>query len=127
MAKANKYDAFISYRHCEPDSDIAAKLQKKLEGFRLPKEIAKKVGRTRLNRVFRDETEFAVSDDLTQAIDEALANSEYLIAICSPEYLKSEWCRKEIASFLRLHDRKHILLVLADGEPDERVKEKYSL
>ena len=119
MAKTGRYDAFISYRHCEPDSDIAAKLQKKLEGFRLPKEIAKKIGRTRLNRVFRDETEFAVSDDLTQAIDEALANSDYLIAICSPEYLKSPWCRKEIESFLRLHDRKHVLLVLADGEPME--------
>ena len=119
MAKTGRYDAFISYRHCEPDSDIAAKLQKKLEGFRLPKEIAKKLGRTKLNRVFRDETEFAVSDDLTQAIDEALANSDYLIAICSPEYLKSPWCRKEIESFLRLHDRKHVLLVLADGEPME--------
>ena len=119
MAKTGRYDAFISYRHCEPDSDIAAKLQKKLEGFRLPKEIAKKLGRTKLNRIFRDETEFAVSDDLTQAIDEALANSDYLIAICSPEYLKSPWCRKEIESFLRLHDRKHVLLVLADGEPME--------
>ena len=117
MAKTGKFDAFISYRHCEPDSEIAAKLQKKLEGFRLPKEIAKKVGRTKLSRVFRDETEFAVSDDLTQAIDEALANSDYLIAICSPEYLKSPWCRKEIESFLRLHDRKHVLLVLAEGEP----------
>ena len=119
MAKTGRYDAFISYRHCEPDSDIAAKLQKKLEGFRLPKDIAKKLGRTRLNRVFRDETEFAVADDLTQAIDEAIANSDYLIAICSPEYLKSPWCRKEIESFLRLHDRKHVLLVLADGEPME--------
>ena len=117
MAKTNKYDAFISYRHCEPDSGIAARLQKKLEGFRLPKEIAKKIGRPKLNRVFRDETEFAVADDLTQAIDEALANSEYLICICSPAYLQSSWCRKEIQSFLRLHDRKHILLVLADGEP----------
>ena len=117
MANTGKYDAFISYRHCEPDSEIAAKLQKKLEGFRLPKEIAKKVGRTKLSRVFRDETEFAVSDDLTQAIDEAIANSDYLIAICSPEYLKSPWCRKEIESFLRLHDRKHVLLVLAEGEP----------
>ena len=118
MAKSVKYDAFISYRHCEPDSDIAAKLQKKLEGFRLPKDIANKIGRTRLNRVFRDETEFAVSDDLTQAIEEAIANSDYLIAICSPEYLKSSWCQKEIQSFIKYHDRKHILLVLADGEPD---------
>ena len=119
MAKTGMYDAFISYRHCEPDSEIAARLQKKLEGFRLPKEIAKKTSRTRLSRIFRDETEFAVADDLTQAIDEALAKSDYLIAICSPEYLKSAWCRKEIESFLRLHDRSHVLLVLADGEPME--------
>ena len=119
MAETNKYDAFISYRHCEPDNEIASRLQKKLEGFRLPQEIAKKIGRTKLNRVFRDETEFAVENDLTHAIDEALANSDYLICICSPEYLKSQWCRKEIASFLRLHDKRHILLVLADGEPME--------
>lgn len=119
MAKTGKYDAFISYRHCEPDNEIASALQKRLEGFRLPKDIAKKVGRTRLSRVFRDETEFSVADDLTQAINEALANSDFLISICSPEYLKSQWCRKEIESFLRLHDRKHVLLVLADGEPME--------
>lgn len=119
MANTGRYDAFISYRHCEPDNEIASRLQKKLEGFRLPKEIAKKVGRPRLSRIFRDETEFAVSDDLTQAINEALVNSEFLICICSPEYLKSEWCRKEIEFFLRGHDRKHILLVLADGEPME--------
>ena len=119
MAKTGKYDAFISYRHCEPDNEIASMLQKKLESFRFPKDIADKVGRTKLTRIFRDETEFAVSDDLTKAIKEAIVNSDYLIAVCSPEYLKSPWCRKEIETFLRFHDRKHVLLVLADGEPME--------
>lgn len=119
MAKTGKYDAFISYRHCEPDNEIASRLQKKLESFRFPKNIADKVGRTKLSRIFRDETEFAVSDDLTKAIEEAIVNSDYLIAVCSPEYLKSPWCRKEIETFLRFHDRKHVLLVLADGEPME--------
>ena len=119
MAKTGKYDAFISYRHCEPDNEIASRLQKKLESFRFPKDIADKVGRTKLSRIFRDETEFAVSDDLTKAIEEAIVNSDYLIAVCSPEYLKSPWCRKEIETFLRFHDRKHVLLVLADGEPME--------
>ena len=119
MAKTGKYDAFISYRHCEPDNEIASRLQKKLESFRFPNDIADKVGRTKLSRIFRDETEFAVSDDLTKAIEEAIVNSDYLIAVCSPEYLKSPWCRKEIETFLRFHDRKHVLLVLADGEPME--------
>ena len=45
MTKTGRYDAFISYRHCAPDSEIASRLQKKLEGFRLPKEIAEKIQR----------------------------------------------------------------------------------
>ncbi|MBR3032160.1 MAG: TIR domain-containing protein [Clostridiales bacterium] len=118
MAKKIKYDAFISYRHCEPDNEIAERLQKKLESFRLPDEVAKKVRRTRIRRVFRDETELAVSDDLSEAIETALRESKYLIAVCSPQYLDSVWCMKEIGYFLQYRDRKHILLVLADGEPE---------
>lgn len=118
MADGFKYDAFISYKHCDPDSEIASKLHKKLESFRLPKAIAKKIGRRRLNKVFRDNEELAVSDDLSEEIDRALRNSEYLIAVCSPQYLTSIWCMKEIQTFLRHSDRWHVLLVLADGEPE---------
>ena len=32
-----KYDAFISYRHTEPDKAIAEKLHKMLEGFKVQK------------------------------------------------------------------------------------------
>lgn len=118
MGKKFRYDAFISYRHCSPDSEIAEHLQKKLESFRLPKDIAEKTRKTRPLRVFRDETELSVADDLSEAITSALWDSKYLICVCSPEYLKSVWCMKEIEAFLRFNDRKHILLVLADGEPD---------
>ncbi|MCR5274769.1 MAG: TIR domain-containing protein, partial [Clostridiales bacterium] len=112
------YDAFISYRHCFPDSEIAQNLQKKLENFRLPKAIIEKTGKKRPLRIFRDETELSVADDLSDAISTALWESKYLICVCSPEYLDSVWCMKEIEAFLRFNDRKHILLVLADGEPD---------
>lgn len=118
MGKKFRYDAFISYRHCSPDSEIAEHLQKKLESFRLPKDIAEKTRKTRPLRVFRDETELSVADDLSDAITSALWDSKYLICVCSPEYLKSVWCMKEIEAFLRFNDRKHVLLVLADGEPD---------
>ena len=37
-----KYDAFISYRHCELDKFVAENLHKQLEAFKLPKNIAKK-------------------------------------------------------------------------------------
>ena len=119
MGKVVKYDAFISYRHCEPDREIAVRLQKILEGYRLPKDVAQKYGRTRLRRIFRDDSELAVSDDLSEEINKALLHSRFLIVICSPEYLKSVWCSKELETFLLHNDKKHVLLVLADGEPDE--------
>ena len=118
MDKNMRYDAFISYRHCQPDAEIAERIQKDLENFRLPKTIVEKIGKKRPLRVFRDETELSVADDLSNAIATALWESKYLICVCSPEYLKSVWCMKEIEAFLRFSDRKHILLVLADGEPD---------
>ena len=123
MSHHEKYDAFISYRHCLPDSEIASRLQKKLESFRLPKDIAKKTGRTRLNSVFLDETELSVSDDLSVELSAALLNSDYLITICSPEYLKSKWCMREIQTFLQYNDRKKVLLILADGEPENAFPE----
>ena len=36
-----KYDAFISYRHCELDQFVAITLHKELEAFKLPKAIAR--------------------------------------------------------------------------------------
>ena len=123
MARTVNYDAFISYKHCKPDSEIVDRLHKKLESFKIPKSVAKKIGRNRLNRVFRDEAELAVSDDLSEAIETALRNSKYLIAVCSPEYLKSKWCMNEIETFLQYSDRKHILLVLANGEPEDSFPE----
>ena len=41
-----KYDAFISYRHCELDSFVSENLHKKLENFKLPKSVLKKMGIT---------------------------------------------------------------------------------
>ena len=34
-----RYDAFISYRHLEPDLFVTKKLHKLLESFRVPKKL----------------------------------------------------------------------------------------
>lgn len=116
-----RYDAFISYRHCELDSFISENLHKKLESYKMPKSVIKKLnpGRTRIERVFRDEAELPLSNNLSDPITEALYNSEFLIVICTPRLSQSEWCKKEIETFVETHDRKHVLLVLAEGEPEE--------
>lgn len=86
-----KYDAFISYRHIEPDLTIAKILHDMIEKFNIPKHL-----RTTLNennnenliddkhvfRVFRDREELSTKD-LSTMIEEAIADSENLIVICS--------------------------------------------
>ena len=83
MGNRYKYDAFISYRHSQPDSEIAQLLQKKLENFRMPKAIEEKIGKKRPLRVFRDETELSVADDLSEAITNAIWESKHLFATVS--------------------------------------------
>jgi hypothetical protein len=113
------YDAFISYRHNEFDSFIAENLHKKLENFKLPKSVLSKVksGKTKIERVFRDVDELPLTDNLSDPISKALLNSDFLITICTPRYLESRWCMKEIEVFLQTHPRDHILVVLAEDEP----------
>ena len=140
------YDAFISYRHSEPDSFVAETLHRQLESFKLPRNVARRkiaqagegeernpaeegsaampVNRTRIQRVFRDKEELPLVTNLADPITEALENSEYLIVICSPRLPESMWCRKEIETFIEMHDREHVLAVLVEGEPDTSFPEE---
>lgn len=113
-----KYDAFISYRHLEPDSFVAEYVHKSLENYRLPKKLRKSIGRKRINRIFRDREELPITDNLDDQLIESLKQSEYLIVICSPRLEESEWCKREIETFVKERGKKNVLLVLAEGEPD---------
>lgn len=119
--KQYKYDAFISYRHTDLDKFAAENLHKKLEAFRLPRNLSKKKteGRTRISRVFRDKDELPLTSNLEDPITRALAESEYLIVICSPRLRESLWCKKEIETFIGMHGREKVLAVLIEGEPAE--------
>ena len=80
--------------------------------------------KTRISRVFRDKEELPLVTNLADPITEALQNSEYLIVICSPRLPESMWCRKEIETFIEMHDREHVLAVLIEGEPDTSFPEE---
>ena len=126
MEKKWYYDAFISYRHTELDSFVAKNLHKQLESFKLPKNVVRKMqanakadanhseveSKTRITRVFRDQEELPLVSNLADPIMEALEKSEFLIVICSPRLKESMWCKKEIETFIRLHDREHVWAVL---------------
>ncbi len=119
-----KYDAFISYRHCEPDKSVAEKLHRMLEGFRIPKSIAKACGRKQIKRVFRDRDELPTSSNLADNITEALKDSEFLIVVCSPRTPQSQWVLKEIEDFKAIHGHNKVLALLIEGDPKESFPEQ---
>ena len=120
--KEYKYDAFISYRHAELDQFVAENLHKLLETFKVPRIAAdsiKKQKKNKINRVFRDRDELPLASSLSENIQNALENSEFLIVICSPRTPESLWVQKEIKTFISMHGRDKVLAVLIEGEPEQ--------
>ena len=118
------YSAFISYRHVDPDQEIARRIQHSIETFSIPRALQNSSGNSRhFRKVFRDSDELSLDRDLSSGIDYALSQSEFLIVVLSPQYKESPWCLHEIDEFLKTHDRKNILCVLADGEPADVLPE----
>ena len=119
-----KYDAFISYRHIEPDLTIAKILHEMIEKFNIPKHLRtvsndeNSINDKHIFRVFHDREELSTKD-LSTMIEEAIANSKNLIVICSKRTSLSPWCRKEVQLFKKIHGVNNIIPVLIEGEPDE--------
>ncbi len=111
------YTAFISYRHQPPDMEVAQRLHTAIETYRIPAGIRKKTGRKKMGLVFRDQEELPLSPDLGKDIEDALDRSDWLIAVCSPQYLESSWCLRELEYFIEKKGKDHVLTILTDGEP----------
>ncbi len=111
-----KYFAFISYS----SQDIAwgKRLQKKLEGYRMPATLCSEHGwkRKPLNPVFFAPTDIQPGG-LTVELQEHLRASKHLIVICSPHSAQSTWVGKEIEYFYSLGRSEHIHFFIVDGKP----------
>ena len=127
-----KYFAFISYSH--KDSEMAKWLQHEFEYYKLPatlfeerKDLRKEDLPESFRPVFRDEDELA-GGELKPQISEALASSEYLIVVCSPNSAQSNYVDSEIKEFLSLslENKRRIFPFIIDGKPhqDKGHKEK---
>ncbi len=112
-----RYDAFISYRHVQPDRKWANWLHRSLETFRTPKALVAEGAPARLEKVFRDELELSASSDLAEEIDEALEQSRYLIVVCSPRTPESKWVNQEIIRFREMERADQVLALLVEGQP----------
>ncbi|MFC4529033.1 TIR domain-containing protein [Dyella halodurans] len=116
-----RYRAFISYSH--QDKSWADWLHKALETYRVPSRL---VGQQtaagtiprRLVPIFRDRDELASATDLGRKVNEALAQSENLIVICSPRSASSHWVQEEVLAFKRLGRSERVFCLIVDGEPN---------
>ncbi len=120
---AYKYFAFISYS----SKDIAwgKRLQRRLEGYRMPATLCSEHGwdRNPIKPVFFAPTDIQPGE-LSEELKQRLQCSKNLIVICSPNSAQSEWVGKEIKYFYELGRSKNIHFFIVDGEPHSSNKER---
>lgn len=115
------YAAFISYRHLPRDQEVAKRVQRAIETYRLPRDIAGREDARALGKCFRDEDELAAAHSLPDRILDALKRSSSLIVVCTPNTPDSVWVQREIEAFVDMHGRERVFAVLADGSSTESI------
>jgi tetratricopeptide (TPR) repeat protein len=120
------YKAFISYSWA--DAKWGKWLQQAVETYRTPKALIEKHAGmreipARLTPLFKDREEQAAGASIGASIEAALADSEFLIVICSPNSAKSQWVNHEIAWFKTNRNPDKILALIVDGEPGDESRE----
>jgi hypothetical protein len=116
-----RYRAFISYSH--KDARWARWLHRRLEGYRTPARLRGSVGEfgplpDRLLPIFRDRDDLASAGNLSPKIEAALADSEALVVICSPDAAHSPWVNEEVRTFKRSGRANRIYCLIVAGEPN---------
>ena len=118
--ESGRYTAFLSYSH--RDAREAGWLHRRLEAYRIPRRLAGSGGErgpvpARLAPIFRDREELPAAGDLSEQVRAALARSDTLVVVCSPNSAESPWVAKEVAAFRELHPDRPILAAIVAGEP----------
>lgn len=111
-----KFFAFISYN--SRDTEWGKRVQRKLEGYRMPSTLCSEHGwkRKPISPVFFAPTDIQPGG-LSAELQERLRASRHLIVICSPNSAKSEWVAREIEYFHSLGRTANIHFFIVDGVP----------
>jgi len=122
-----RYKAYISYSH--RDEAWAKWLHRALESYRVPRRLVGKPGSwgdipARINPVFRDREDLSAARDLGGRITQALAHTESLIIICSPEAAQSRWVNEEIRQYRAVCPAERIYCLIVDGDPGRESSER---
>ena len=116
-----KYWAFISYSG--HDESWAKWIHKEIESYIIPRGLSPsgsvELPRSRrLRPIFLDRDELRSGPSLNHQLIAALADSRFLIVVCSPHSARAGYVNQEICEFLKVGDRERILCGVVDGEPN---------
>ena len=114
-----RFRAFISYS--QKDKAHTRRLHKALEAYRIPRGInvtGIDPKTRRIGRFFRDDDEMGAVSHLGDALRGAIADSENLIVVCSPEAAQSKWVNEEVLHFKRTGRAENIFAVIVNGMPN---------
>jgi len=109
-AATDGYAAFISYSRA--DTALVDALQHGIE------QLAKPIGRRRTVELYLDRRSLSIGGVLEQRLIDALDRSEFLIVVASRDSAESEWVGKEIEYWLSTRSTDHIILAVAEGQPE---------
>jgi len=101
---------------------MARWLHEELEKFRVPSHLVGRITDNgtvprRLAPIFRDLQELPASGDLGTEIRAAIAASQFLIVLCSPDAARSKWTSAEIEAFKRARPEGCAFAAVVAGEP----------
>lgn len=116
MNEEYKYFAFISFQSA--DAKEALQMQRALETYRLPYAVSRRHGLPRkLGQCFCYLTDISLREELMHELQARLAESKYLIVLCSPRSAKSTFVNGGIERFIELGRRDCIIPLIVDGVP----------
>ena len=114
MEANQEYFVFISYSSL--DNEWAIWLRHELEHYHLPASFNGRTDvRDNLRKVFRDRDELSAGPEWDEQVGKALAATNNLIVICSPNAAKSEAVNKEVEAFIALGKEDHIFPFIVEG------------
>lgn len=123
-----RFTAFISYKRGEDDEKYAKWLQNKLEGFRIPTEVAPPEPAdgqgARRFKVFRDKTDLGSHAELQQGLHNSLEQCRFLIVICSPRSAASPYVDAEVKWFQENGRADRVIPFIISGTPAPREGEE---
>jgi hypothetical protein len=100
VADIEEFQGFFSYTHldAEIDPDLVDALTSRLE-----KRVTRKITNARFS-IWRDETNLRTGERWDERIGDAVRGSQVFIALMTPKWFESAYCRKEYQIFKQVEE-----------------------